>query len=397
MPPLTRTQTLETLQSWWSDRNRPGATMNLHAAAKPLMKLMYHQAVLGFIRDNKEIPLSPTSAEIYLSYLSSKYVSSSTKEGILLHLATRVGKEDEALVVHSHMFPHLLELEDRMDIRFRLFNLCARLAQHHDIAAETCGSLLASLRPVDRHGHDVFWQALRRVTYTSAVGASAAVDARILDDIVEVLKASTPTDGEHLIEVCRTSSDLAWHRSTAVAVVGANVPHYAEELLKLPFPPLTHVYLCRILAYLVLHESTATAVLSMRPCEQLVSLLRVSIRDADNVTAHSVFCTFARMARSPEGAKVVVASAVLDHVPEGIASRDWLAQFSACDLLCKLAGHPSTIPALLRSVPRDVLVALLSDKTATIRDRAAETLRRIHKVLKRKDEVRHNAEAHESG
>jgi hypothetical protein len=44
--------------------------MNLHAAAKPLMKLMYHQQVLVFIKDNREIPLSPTSADIYLSYLS---------------------------------------------------------------------------------------------------------------------------------------------------------------------------------------------------------------------------------------------------------------------------------------------------------------------------------------
>jgi hypothetical protein len=52
--------------------------MNLHAAAKPLMKLMYHQAVLGFIRDNKEIPLSPTSAEIYLSYLSYENVMMSS-------------------------------------------------------------------------------------------------------------------------------------------------------------------------------------------------------------------------------------------------------------------------------------------------------------------------------
>jgi hypothetical protein len=78
----------------------------------------------------------------------SKYVSASTKKDILWHLTARVKKEDEALVVHSHIFHHLLELEDRIDISYWLFSLCGRLAQHHDIKGETYGSPLASVRPV---------------------------------------------------------------------------------------------------------------------------------------------------------------------------------------------------------------------------------------------------------
>ncbi|KAF7350056.1 hypothetical protein MVEN_01307300 [Mycena venus] len=37
MPPLSRFETLPSIHSWWSDSNPPGATMSLHAVAKPLM------------------------------------------------------------------------------------------------------------------------------------------------------------------------------------------------------------------------------------------------------------------------------------------------------------------------------------------------------------------------
>ncbi|KAJ7248684.1 hypothetical protein C8J57DRAFT_1724123 [Mycena rebaudengoi] len=386
MPPLTRERSLETLRSWWSDRNRPGATINLHAAAKPLMRLMYHRQALSLIKDNATIPLSPMAAEIYLSYLSSKYVSASTKKDILWHLTARVKKEDEALVVHSHIFHHLLELEDRIDISYWLFSLCGRLAQHHDIKGETYGSPLASVRPVDSDRHDFFWENISEFTspypYRSPVGANAAVDAHILDDIVKVLKLSTTTDRQHLINACWTCSILAWHKSTAIAVVEAHVPYYAMELLKRPFPPHVHASLCQILAYLLLHESTATAVLSMQPCERLVRVLSISIKDADHVTTRRVFDTLMKMATFSEGAKIVVGSTVLDHVPEGLASRKRVTRFYACELLRTLARHSSTLPVLLNSVPRHALVILLSDKDALIRRQAAEIMRRMNEAVR---------------
>ncbi|KAJ7253128.1 hypothetical protein C8J57DRAFT_1348877 [Mycena rebaudengoi] len=347
------------------------------------MGFMYHRQAVGFMRDNAKIPLSPLTAEIYLSYISSKCVSSTTKKEILWHL--RMGGEGRGI--------------DRMDISYCLFNLCARLAQHDDIAAEICDSLIASVRPasllrfVDTHDHDLFWEALGEITHTylsGPVAASAAVDAHILDDIVEVLKASTVTNQKHLPDACWTSANLAWHKSTAVAVMRANVPHYAMELLKSPFAPLIQAYLLRILAYLVLHESTVAAVLSMRPCEQLVRLLRVSIRDADVYTTECVFNTFTLMSRNSDGAdgaKVVVAASILDCIPEGIASRSALTQYYACELLCELARHPTMIPAVLRSVPRDAVVGLLSHKSANVRRWAPGTLHRIDEGLKNKDEA----------
>jgi hypothetical protein len=46
-----------------------GPTINLHAAAKRLIKLMYHRQALEFIRKNKGYILSTATVEIYMSYL----------------------------------------------------------------------------------------------------------------------------------------------------------------------------------------------------------------------------------------------------------------------------------------------------------------------------------------
>ena len=85
MPPLTRQQTLESVRSWWSDSNAPGPTINLHAAAKPLMRFMYHRQALGFIKENHGHPLSMEAMEIYQSYLGYIWYFPE-RDGLLLRL-----------------------------------------------------------------------------------------------------------------------------------------------------------------------------------------------------------------------------------------------------------------------------------------------------------------------
>ncbi|KAJ7630212.1 hypothetical protein FB45DRAFT_1058258, partial [Roridomyces roridus] len=72
MPPLQRQETRTSLLSWWSDSNpllQSGPTINLHAAAKPLIKWMHHQQALGIIEKHNEVPLTAELLEIYASYL----------------------------------------------------------------------------------------------------------------------------------------------------------------------------------------------------------------------------------------------------------------------------------------------------------------------------------------
>ncbi|KAJ7494019.1 hypothetical protein FB451DRAFT_1551265 [Mycena latifolia] len=64
MPPFTRQQTWQSVRSWWSDSNPAGATIDLHAATKPLMKLMYHRQALRFVKRNRDVPLTPETGDI---------------------------------------------------------------------------------------------------------------------------------------------------------------------------------------------------------------------------------------------------------------------------------------------------------------------------------------------
>ncbi|KAJ7079836.1 hypothetical protein C8R44DRAFT_754534 [Mycena epipterygia] len=66
-------RTLESLRSWWSDSNplvTRGPTVNLHAASKPLMRLLYHRQVLSFIKWNQDTPLSEEMLQICSDYLA---------------------------------------------------------------------------------------------------------------------------------------------------------------------------------------------------------------------------------------------------------------------------------------------------------------------------------------
>ncbi|KAJ7601398.1 hypothetical protein DFH06DRAFT_449599 [Mycena polygramma] len=100
MPPLTRQRTLESIHSWWSDNNPVGATISIHALAKPLMRMMYHSDAREFIKRNHGNPMSKDDRDIYLGYLECKYVSSATKTLILGDFHRRASSsEDEARTV----------------------------------------------------------------------------------------------------------------------------------------------------------------------------------------------------------------------------------------------------------------------------------------------------------
>ncbi|KAF8196674.1 hypothetical protein K438DRAFT_738789 [Mycena galopus ATCC 62051] len=68
--PLARQQTRASILSWWSDSNPnlQGPTINIHTAAKPLCRFLYHRQALDFINQNRGSPLSPTILETYSSY-----------------------------------------------------------------------------------------------------------------------------------------------------------------------------------------------------------------------------------------------------------------------------------------------------------------------------------------
>ncbi|KAK7039973.1 putative G protein alpha chain [Favolaschia claudopus] len=102
------------LHSWWSDSNPnlAGPTLNIHALAKPLLKVMYHRQAMEFIKQSRETPLTSETVAILSSYLPLNYVSTSTKISILEELVDRLDIDSNAIypIVNSPLWPHLPQL-----------------------------------------------------------------------------------------------------------------------------------------------------------------------------------------------------------------------------------------------------------------------------------------------
>ncbi|KAJ7850206.1 hypothetical protein B0H13DRAFT_2401428 [Mycena leptocephala] len=200
MHPLTRQPTLDSVRSWWSDSNPTGPNINLHAASKPLMWLMYHRAATNFIAKNRGTTLSNEDMEIYSSYLVYKYVSSSTKSEILRELQTRVRFEEDARTVAEslaiHRDPHTDVLDGGTTSAPR-GNSGGRLVCE---AVPTTGIPLAAL----------CWIAV------SPEGAQALVDADLLDCVATLFQSPKKEVREWASEIL---GELARHESTARAAV----------------------------------------------------------------------------------------------------------------------------------------------------------------------------------
>ncbi|KAJ7244527.1 hypothetical protein C8J57DRAFT_1680874 [Mycena rebaudengoi] len=325
MPPLTRQQTLEisclssantlgfsftfTLplrtplvlpprevihplpRSWWSDRNPHlrGPTVNLHAAAKPLMRLLYNRQALEFISPIDGIPLSAKDAEIYGSYLSCEYVSVAMKGAILedLLFLLRAQSGHNALVVQVHVFDdilQLLELLVTMDMRIpTAVRMILRTLAKCDATAEaTCGSLVAALCDSDMPQLKVIDGALSVLSEVAHIKfppatSGASLEAKMLDRLSDMLKdPSTPE--EHYRWIIKIVSNLARPESTTVAIVDANILHSVEKLLR-SCPTSLYDHIFSMLEHSVSHESTAIAVVRMLPLDLLGTLWRKSVDD----------------------------------------------------------------------------------------------------------------------
>ncbi|KAJ7270502.1 armadillo-type protein [Mycena rebaudengoi] len=346
MPPFTRQKTLESLASWWSDSNPPGATLNLHAATKPLMRLLYERQALDFLRKNNAIPLSSQTVPIYLSYLSWPYVSSSTKITILRHLATRVKSEREALVLKdsnmSHILLELVQTENWRVLGSTAVDVLSNLALHRSIAASICGPLVILLRDHEEHT-----EVLQRLLWT-------------LCSIV-----ARPVAAE--------------------AAVEANLLHHAEALLTSPNTEVCSLG-CLILRNMA-SESITRALLEMGICELLVALLRDNIEDERSCIAGAAFDTLSPMASDPAVAEALVATEVLNHVATGLVSPRPRIRLSACSFLRQIGRHRFTVLAIVGAVPYDWLAGLLSDENDNVRGCAADTCRLIAFALTKIDEA----------
>ncbi|KAJ7355589.1 armadillo-type protein [Mycena albidolilacea] len=412
MPPLNRQDSRLSIYSRWSDSNSLlvyGPTINLHAASKPLMRLMYYRQASDILRKNRGSPLTTAILETYASYFPWDYVSWSTKTAILSELVDRADSEDEArAVVDSPVFPHIAPMLESPDPQARSCScrLLRSLARYKSIAPavlelEPYEQLVFLLD--DKHS-GVIREATAALTRLSrwVDGAKGVVDANALDHVLRLLESPNPDTRESASELV---GRVARHESTAPAVLklnpsvqlvsslGNEFPEatYAlsqitrwedgakavvdakalDHVLRLLQSPNLHIraWACVLTANLAFHESTAPAIFKLNPSVQLVSLL--------GDTNYRATAALSRIARWVDGAKSVVDAKVLDHVLPLLESPHPDGRRWACDLVKELASHEATAPAILQLKPIPQLESLLQDPHPPIHDSAISALEAI--------------------
>ncbi|KAJ6545300.1 armadillo-type protein [Mycena capillaripes] len=399
MHPLTRQPTLDSVHSWWSDRNPVGPNLNLHAAAKPLMRFMYHRDASAFIRKHRGTPLSKETMEIYSSYLGYKYISPPTKNAILMVLQTRVKSENEAHVVADSLVLHLIgELFGSLDAegRRRTCRMLEGLARHGTIAKAVVGQLVSLLRDENPTVLESATQALCRIT-TSPEGAQAAVDAKVLECVVKLLSSPNATvrEGTHgileelvrhenttspavgqLVSLLRDENptviesvgqvlyQIATSPKGGQAVVDTNVLECVAELLSSPNEKVRE-WAHDILEALVRHETTTTPAVG-----HLISLLR----GGNPTVIESVAQILYRISRLPNTAQAAVDANVSECAAELLSSPNALVRLWTCKMLRQLARDGTSVPAILSTNPCQPLVSLLRGGDPAVIRSVAETL-----------------------
>ncbi|KAJ7455790.1 armadillo-type protein [Mycena latifolia] len=174
----------------------------------------------------------------------------------------------------------------------------------------------------------------------------------VLSHLASILRHQISHIGERRI---KPMSTIARSPDDAQVVVAANVLNCVGKFLDSPNTEL-RVLTCELLAHLVRHESTRDAVLRVKPCRQLISLLR----DQNPAVIQRAARSLARIATSVNRAQAVVEGKMLDCVEELLEfPNTTTVAVWTCKILGELARHETIVAAILAVKPCEQLVSLL--------------------------------------
>ncbi|KAJ6531049.1 armadillo-type protein [Mycena capillaripes] len=153
-----------------------------------------------------------------------------------------------------------------------------------------------------------------------------------------------------------TLSQIARWRDGPQAIVTAKMLDHVLELLESQSSNVREET-CLLIGRLIGHESTAPAVLDLKPCLWLVTLLRDKHHDVVAAAALAL----SQIASSLDGVQTIIDAKTLDYVLELLDSRRSNVRRSICMLVGNIAGHQFTALAVLNSMLCLRLLTLLSD------------------------------------
>ncbi|KAJ6517129.1 armadillo-type protein [Mycena vulgaris] len=424
----------ESVHSWWSDSNPMGPNINLHAATKPLLRRMHDRQALGLIRKNRGTPLSSRDVEIYTSYLWFKYVSPSTKAAITREIYQRIHSEEEdaRTVANSLALYHVDAMLESPNDEFRTD--CWIFIRDNNVEVVASGVYALYCLATWQGGAQALVDAGVLECTKTLLGSGKVSIRRWTCGMLARLLQRPPTLADSVVKLSTSSlCDEPFH-DTALELM-ESAAHALFWSIRFPEVPQEEILLdclsdllksrnlkvrkwtCKILGDLACQESSATAVLSVIPCPQLVSLLRdthieviesaQAVVDAkvldwvveqhgtrnlewprrmlENVLSHTldtshckrlasselqdqylevmtrVVRTLSKIAVSPEGALAVVNAKVLDRVAELFESPNTDIRRWACQLLGAVGSHKKLLLPIFARTPFDKLVELLRD------------------------------------
>ncbi|KAF8196693.1 armadillo-type protein [Mycena galopus ATCC 62051] len=383
--PLARQETRASILSWWSDSN-PGLqnpTINIHAAAKPLCRFLYHRQALDLISNNHG---SPPQFWISTRRISRDwdYVSWATKATILSELArvARFSEVDAQAVVDSPVLANVPKMLESPHTRTRSVScrLLGSLSQHASTALailelKPCERLVFLLRDTEPKVVRAAAQALCDIA-KSAHGAQAVVNAKALDQTLELLEfpdrsviyrawslldcltshlSTAPAiltletcerlvflfdeDSKVVLTATFALYQIAQWEDGAKAIVDAKALDHILTLLESPIRDVVR-QACELIGTLACHNSTALVILELKPCARLVSLLQ----DEKSMINEGALYTLSQIARSADGAQAIVNAKAFDHLFKFVDSTNVEVRTSSRILLKCLASHESIAP-----------------------------------------------------
>ncbi|KAJ7826840.1 armadillo-type protein [Mycena leptocephala] len=260
--------------------------------------------------------------------------------------------------------------------------MVGRLAKHKSTAMavlglKPCPQLVGLLRDQPVEVIEAAMYALDDIS-SWPDGVQAALEAKILDHVAELLES--PQSGVQQW-TCGMVGSFARHESTAMAVLGlkpcpqliafwpdgaqaaleAKTLDHVMELLQSPQSGVQQ-QTCWMVGSFARYESTAMAVLGLKPCPQLVGLLHDQPVEVIKAAMYALY----EISSWPDGAQAALEAKTLDHVAELLESPQSGVRKWTCWTVGRFARHESTAVAVLGLKPCPQLVGLLHDQPVEV-------------------------------
>ncbi|KAJ7727377.1 hypothetical protein B0H16DRAFT_1894474 [Mycena metata] len=250
MSQLRRWPTPQSIYSDWTDSRPPGATISIHALAKPLSRFLYHRQAADIIVKNAKPPLSVATVEVLSTYLTLKNISPSTRVLVLRHFSLRArnAREDAQVVLDSNLLglvPELLR-SSSPDILFATCNLLKSLGRYREMKNKIHSDLVSLLNHRD---------PCVQKSAVYALDALNLVETLLRHLITNKLSPANRMYTLHVLHV-RVGKD---EQHARLIVECSSLKNCFSMLLQSPDPRILE-HTCRILLNLLKYRRLTTAV-----------------------------------------------------------------------------------------------------------------------------------------